>query len=48
VLDLLENGESVVGYPFDGYWRDLGNSGDYEEAMRDFQTMRDQFLPEGR
>jgi NDP-sugar pyrophosphorylase family protein len=46
VLKLIENGELVVGYPFDGYWRDLGRSGDYEEAVEDFQKMRNEFLPE--
>ena len=46
VLKLIENGERVVGYPFDGYWRDLGRSGDYEEAVEDFQKMRHEFLPE--
>src|SRR3990172_4151656 len=24
VLRLLENGEKVIGFPFDGYWQDLG------------------------
>ena len=46
VLKLIDNGERVIGYPFDGYWRDLGRSGDYEEAVEDFQKMRHEFLPE--
>ncbi len=46
VLKLIENGERVLGYPFSGYWRDLGRPGDYEDAARDFSSMRDKFLPE--
>lgn len=46
VLKLIENEELVVGYPFSGYWRDLGRPGDYEEAAVDFSTMRERFLPE--
>lgn len=45
VLKLIENGEVVHGYNFDGYWRDLGNKDDYEQAQLDFETMRDVFLP---
>ena len=48
VLNLIKNDEIVMAYPYNGYWRDLGNAGDYEEAMHDFQTMRDQFLPEDK
>jgi len=46
VLKLIDNNELVVGYPFSGYWRDLGRPGDYEEAAIDFSTMREKFLPE--
>ena len=46
VLKLLAAGERVVGYPFDGYWMDLGNPEDYQQANRDFEKMRAQFLPE--
>jgi NDP-sugar pyrophosphorylase family protein len=41
---LLDAGEKVVGYPFDGYWMDLGNPEDYTQANRDFERMRGQFL----
>lgn len=44
---LLEGGEKVASYPFDGYWEDLGRPDDYESASADFEKMRDQFLPEG-
>ena len=43
---LLANGERVVGFPFNGYWRDLGNPDDYTQACLDFEQMRSQFLPE--
>ncbi len=35
-----------MGYPYDGYWRDLGNPTDYEEAVTDFEKMRAQFVAE--
>lgn len=46
VKTLLANGERVMGYPFNGYWRDLGNPGDYTQACLDFDQMRSLFLPE--
>lgn len=44
ILRLIEAGERVVGYPYDGYWLDLGRLDDYEQAVEDFETMRPQFL----
>jgi len=41
---LLAAGEKVAGYPFDGYWQDLGNPADYRQATQDFERMRPQFL----
>jgi NDP-sugar pyrophosphorylase family protein len=46
VHKLLGEGELVVGYPFDGYWQDLGRPDDYEQASIDFNTNREKFLPE--
>jgi NDP-mannose synthase len=46
VHKLLGAKEKVVGYPFDGYWQDLGRPDDYEQANIDFERMRDEFLPE--
>lgn len=46
VLKLIAAGEKVVGYPFDGYWMDLGRPDDYAQAAEDFVSMREQFLPE--
>jgi NDP-mannose synthase len=47
VHKLLGAKEKVVGYPFDGYWQDLGRPDDYEQANDDFERMRSEFLPEG-
>lgn len=46
VKRLLAEGERVVGYPFEGYWQDLGREDDYEQATIDFENMRSRFLPE--
>ena len=45
IKTLLAAGEPVVGYPFSGYWQDLGRPDDYEQAAADFERMREQFLP---
>lgn len=41
---LLEAGELVVGYPYEGYWLDIGRPADYEQAVKDFTAQRDRFL----
>ena len=46
VLKLIESGEKVVGFPFDGYWQDLGRQDDYEQATSDFEEMKEEFLGE--
>ncbi len=46
VNQLLDAGEKVIGYPFKGYWMDLGNHEDYTQANKDFDQMRSHFLPE--
>jgi len=43
---LINSKEKVVGYEYDGYWQDLGRPDDYEMATRDFESMRNEFLPE--
>jgi NDP-sugar pyrophosphorylase family protein len=45
VLQLLDAEERVVGYPYDGYWMDIGRADDYGQATADFEQMRDSFLP---
>lgn len=44
VHHLLESGEKVVGYPYEGYWLDIGRKDDYERAVHDFEQMRTVFL----
>jgi len=46
VKHLLDAGEKVSSYQFNGYWQDLGRPDDYERASLDFEEMRSQFLPE--
>lgn len=46
VLRLIAAGEKVIGYPFDGYWKDLGRPDDYAQAAEDFAVMQEYFLPE--
>lgn len=43
---LLSANEPVMYFPYDGYWRDLGNQDDYLAANEDFWSMRSQFLAE--
>jgi NDP-sugar pyrophosphorylase family protein len=45
VKRLIAAGEIVTGFPFDGYWQDLGRADDYERAIEDFDRLRDAFLP---
>jgi NDP-sugar pyrophosphorylase family protein len=46
VLRLIEAGERVKSYPFDGYWQDLGREDDYEQAVHDFEALKPQILGE--
>lgn len=40
VLKLMEAGEQVNTYPFNGYWMDLGRVSDYEQAIQDFDEIK--------
>lgn len=46
VLRLIEAGEKVNGFPYNGYWQDLGRPDDYEQAVVDFEAMLPQILGE--
>ncbi len=46
VLRLIENGEVVNGYRFEGYWQDLGRPDDYEQAVADFEGLKTLILGE--
>lgn len=37
-------GESVLCYPFSGYWRDIGNPADYAQAEADIADLRPRLL----
>ena len=47
VHKLLSAGVKVFGFPFDGYWQDLGNPDDYQQAQQDFESMQSQILMDG-
>ncbi len=46
VLRLIADGQKVLGYPFDGYWQDLGRPDDYEQAVEEFESLRATILGE--
>ncbi len=48
VKKMIAAGEKVVSFPYKGYWQDLGRPDDYERATRDFDSMRNEFLPNGK
>jgi len=41
---LLQNGDKVMGFPYDGYWLDIGRPDDYEQAVEEFSRLRGEFL----
>jgi NDP-mannose synthase len=47
VLALLDAGEPVGAFPYDGYWLDIGRHDDYEQAIAEFEGLLPQLLPEG-
>jgi NDP-sugar pyrophosphorylase family protein len=46
VLRLIKSGERVLGYPFDGYWQDLGRPDDYEQALQEYTNIKPLILGE--
>jgi NDP-sugar pyrophosphorylase family protein len=40
VLRLLAAGEQVGSYLFEGYWLDIGRHEDYEQAIREFESIQ--------
>lgn len=44
IKKLIAAKERVIGYPYHGYWQDLGNPADYLQATKDFESMRSQFI----
>jgi NDP-sugar pyrophosphorylase family protein len=47
VLKMIQAGERVMSYPYQGYWMDLGRISDYEQAMAEFDHLRPVLLGEG-
>jgi NDP-sugar pyrophosphorylase family protein len=45
IWKLLAHKQLVVGYPYAGYWLDIGRPDDYARAVEEFESMRAQFLP---
>ena len=45
VLKMIQVGQKVNIFNFDGYWLDIGRPGDYEEAVEQFSSHRSEFLP---
>lgn len=43
---LLDAGQVVRGRPTSGYWLDIGRHDDYEQAMNEFEQMRDRLIPQ--
>jgi len=41
---LLQNHRKVMGFPYAGYWLDIGRPDDYEQALEDFSRLRGEFL----
>jgi NDP-sugar pyrophosphorylase family protein len=46
VLALLDAGEPVGSYLFDGYWLDIGRHDDYQQALTDYDTILPRLLRE--
>jgi NDP-sugar pyrophosphorylase family protein len=44
VLALLDAGEPVGSYLYDGYWLDIGRHDDYEQALGDYETILPRLL----
>jgi NDP-mannose synthase len=47
LIRMLEAGERVAVFPFEGYWRDIGNRDDYAAAIDDFSAAPERFIPGG-
>jgi NDP-sugar pyrophosphorylase family protein len=42
---LREQGESVQCHVYDDYWLDIGRAEDYQQALADFERLRERLLP---
>jgi NDP-sugar pyrophosphorylase family protein len=48
VMRLLDAGEPVGSYLYEGYWLDIGRHEDYEKALMEFEELRHMFIKEDR
>jgi NDP-sugar pyrophosphorylase family protein len=46
ILRLIGAGEVVRAWRSDDYWLDIGRHDDYEQAMEEFERMRDRLIPD--
>jgi NDP-mannose synthase len=44
VVRLLEEGQPVGSFLYDGYWLDIGRHEDYEKAIREYEQVKHQLL----
>ncbi len=44
VHQMLKDQQKVSGYPYTGYWLDIGRPDDYERAVEEFNRLRPEFL----
>jgi NDP-mannose synthase len=42
---MLERGDLLKAYPFDGRWLDIGVAADYERTQEEFEANRSRYLP---
>jgi NDP-sugar pyrophosphorylase family protein len=42
VKRLIMNRQKVISYPFDGYWLDIGNHSDYEKALEEYESIKEE------
>jgi NDP-sugar pyrophosphorylase family protein len=45
ILRLIDAGKVVRAWRSDDYWLDIGRHDDYEQAMEEFERMRDRLIP---
>jgi len=41
---LIKSRQKIVGYHFNGYWRDIGRREDYEQAVEEFDRLKHSFI----
>ena len=44
IKNLINKGENIRGYNFNGYWMDIGRHEDYSRVLEEFESMKDQLL----